>query len=93
MYVVYIIYSGSLKKFYIGQTNNFKIRLAKHNNGLVKSTKNGKPWQVVRLEYFNTRSEAIRRERQIKSYKSGNGFKKLINQPWVGTEVVKRGRL
>ena len=78
------------KKYY-----SFKILAPKLQfyNGLVKSTRNGKPWQVVRLEYYSTRSEAVIRDRQIKSYKGGNEFKKLIKQPWVGTEAVKRGRL
>ncbi len=49
-----------------------------HNLGKVKSTKFYKPWKVIYTETFNTKPEAYKREQQIKSYKSGEAFKKLI---------------
>ena len=36
------------------------------------------PWKIVYTETFKTKSEAYKRELQIKSYKGGNAFKKLI---------------
>ncbi|MEW6652758.1 MAG: hypothetical protein AB1394_04720 [Bacteroidota bacterium] len=44
----------------------------------VKSTKAYVPWKIVYLEHFESKSEAFKREMQIKRYKSGNAFKKLI---------------
>lgn len=78
MYVVYILKSKKTDKFYIGQTNNLEARLKRHNNGNNKSTKAGIPWSVVYHESCPTRSEAFRREQQIKSYKGGVAFKKLV---------------
>lgn len=52
----------------------------KHNLGQVRATKSGVPWNVIYLEQKATRSEAIRRELQIKSYKGGEAFKKLIQK-------------
>ena len=79
MFFVYILFSISLKKYYIGHTENIENRLKRHNNGLVKSTKNGKPWQLVIVENYKTKNEAYIREMQIKSYKGGEAFKKAVN--------------
>jgi len=80
MYKVYILYSKLLDKYYIGHTSDLIKRLYKHNRGLVKSTKNGCPWQTVYIEDFGNKKEAYRRELQIKSYKKGEAFKKLFNK-------------
>ena len=92
MYKVYILYSKLLKKYYIGHTNNLKERLYRHNRGLVRSTKSGKPWILVYSQSFETKSEAYKRELQIKSYKGGEAFKKLISKR-VDGGVVNRTRL
>ena len=79
MYFIYIIESLIVIRYYIGSTENLEIRLSAHNSGKVKSTRAYKPWELVYTERFDTKSEAIKRERQIKSYKGGNAFKKLLN--------------
>ena len=50
-----------------------------HNLGKVKSTKSYKPWKLVYVERIENRSAAFTREKEIKSYKSGDAFKNLIN--------------
>ena len=46
MYCVYIIHSEKLNRFYIGTTDNFKLRLRQHNDALYKNafTTKGIPW-------------------------------------------------
>lgn len=66
MYIVYILHSPYINRFYIGQTQNFENRLFRHNNGLVKSTKHGKPWELVHKFSVNSRSEALLLEKKIK---------------------------
>ena len=78
MYKVYILRSLKHKHYYIGHTENLKERLKRHNGGRVKSTKKGIPWEVVYTEDYITKSEAYRRELEIKRYKSGIKFKKLL---------------
>jgi len=79
MAYVYILKNKD-RKHYIGITE-FEIseRLKKHNNGGVESTKTGKPWKVIYTENFDSMSKAREREKQIKSWKGGNAFKKLIS--------------
>ena len=77
-YSVYILESRKTGKYYVGQTNDLQFRIDQHNSGKNKSTKHGVPWVLVHHEKFNTRSEAFAREQQIKRYKGGEAFKKLL---------------
>ena len=69
-YCLYIIYSGKFDKYYIGQTNNLPLRLKRHNGGRSKSTKHYRPWKLLFEKRFNSRSEAMRLERYLKSLKN-----------------------
>jgi len=78
MYYIYILKSFSSGRFYIGQTNNLEQRLKRHNENRVKSTRNRGPWKLVYQDKFETRSEAVIRERYLKSMKSKLFIEKLI---------------
>jgi putative endonuclease len=78
MYKVYIIKSEVTGKFYVGHTEDLINRLKRHNNGLVRSTKHGVPWQIIYTEDCIDKNSAYRREMQIKSYKGGEAFKRLL---------------
>ena len=90
MYNVYILKSTKTGKYYIGSTWNIGNRLINHNLGLSEWTKNKGPFVLIYKEAYPTRTEAVKREKQIKSYKGGNAFKKLLSQ---GGGVVKRNGL
>ncbi|MBU3942720.1 GIY-YIG nuclease family protein [Patescibacteria group bacterium] len=89
MYYIYVIKSQKDDKFYIGQTNNVERRLIRHNKGMVKSTKNRRPFCLVFQEEFGTRKEAINRETYLKSLKGGNEFKKILNK-YLYSGMVQR---
>jgi len=78
MYIVYILRSKKNDKHYVGHTADLNERLRRHNGGMVKSTKAFTPWAVILTEEFVTKSEAYKRELEIKSYKGGFKFKELI---------------
>lgn len=80
MYQVYILKSEAQARYYIGHSHDLIARLAAHNNGKVRSTKVYRPWSVVYSESCASKQEAYKREFQIKSYKGGEAFKKLINK-------------
>jgi putative endonuclease len=67
MWTVYIIKSTSKEMFYKGSTANFEKRLAEHNAGRVKSTKHARPWVRHYTEQFDTKTEALKRERYLKT--------------------------
>ena len=65
-YYVYVICSDEGFR-YIGQTGDLERRLGEHNSGMSHSTKHGTNWKVVHLEEFETRKEAMKRERYLKT--------------------------
>ena len=80
MYIVYILKSIKFDRYYIGHTANLDKRLKDHNRGKVRSTKAYIPWDIVYQETYSSKSDAYKREIQIKSYKSGDAFKNLLNK-------------
>ncbi|MFA5030851.1 MAG: GIY-YIG nuclease family protein [Patescibacteria group bacterium] len=78
MYTVYIIQNSKNKRYYIGYTKNLKERLGRHNSGKNISTKTSGNWLLVHKEEYQDKASAWKREKQIKNYKGGNAFKKLI---------------
>ena len=81
MYYIYILQNTVTKRYYIGSTEDLEARLARHNNGYVKSTKYGVPnWKRVYSESFQSRAEAVQRENQIKKKKSRKYIEWLISQ-------------
>lgn len=79
MFYTYILQSETTGKYYIGQTQDIEQRLLCQNNHPDKCTKHRGPWKLTYSEEYNTRAEAMRREKQIKSYKGGNAFKALVS--------------
>jgi len=80
MYDVYILYSKKDCKLYVGQTNNLRQRLKKHNSGFIASTKNRRPLILIHHEIFKTRAEAMKREKFLKSLWGGRIKKKIKSE-------------
>lgn len=78
MYFVYILYSEKLGKYYIGSTENISIRVKEHLWKHKGFTSKAKDWEVKFSESFQTKSDALNRERQIKKWKSRKMIEKLI---------------
>ncbi len=68
-WVVYIItteYKGKVL-LYTGMSNDVMKRLTTHNkNAGAKYTKGKGPWKLAYVEFVHTRSDALKREHQIK---------------------------
>jgi putative endonuclease len=67
MYTVYVLRSIKLGTFYTGQTENIENRLQEHNQGMSFYTKSKRPWELVYSEHFFSRSEAMKREKYLKT--------------------------
>ncbi len=78
MYFIYILYSKSFDRYYVGSTENVELRLYRHNSKMVASTKKYITWVVVHTEQFSSRSDAVKRENQIKKMKSRKYIESLI---------------
>ena len=76
-FYVYILV-GKNSRYYIGTSNNVARRFKGHNKGLSRSTAPHKPFQLVRVEGFNTIKEAYTREVFLKSKKSRKILEKIV---------------
>ena len=79
MCIVYILSSKEADRFYIGHTcDDIDERIRKHLSNHIGFTSRFKDWQLVYIENFNSKEEAIKREREIKNWKSKIRIKLLI---------------
>jgi putative endonuclease len=76
-FYLYILQSESTRRFY--KTQDVPERVAYHNANYSKSLKNRGPWRLVYTEQYKTRSEALLRERQLKSWKDRRMIEKLLS--------------
>jgi len=67
MFFTYILKSQVNNDIYVGSTENVENRLEKHNSGKVRSTKAYRPWKMISIEEFSSRSEAFKREHFLKT--------------------------
>ena len=78
-YTFYILFSKSRNRFYIGHTGDeMTERLRKHNSGHQGFTGKTGDWEIVYTESYTTKTDAYKREREVKSWKSSTMIKKLI---------------
>jgi putative endonuclease len=75
MFKVYILYSVIKDKYYVGQTEDLERRLAVHN---MRNNMGTSDWKLKYYESFETRSEAMKRESEIKSKKRRSYLEGLI---------------
>lgn len=68
MYFTYVSKSKKDDCFYTGYSKNLKIRFESHNKGLVDSTKNRRPFELIYYEACLIRQDATHREKYLKSY-------------------------
>jgi len=80
-FLVYVLYSASLDKFYIGFTADDIIeRLKKHNSNHKGFTSGYRDWTVYYTESYDLKSNAIKREKQLKAWKSKVRIAQLVKK-------------
>ncbi|MBZ5511264.1 MAG: GIY-YIG nuclease family protein [Acidobacteriia bacterium] len=77
-YFVYILWSASGQRFYIGIGENPDARLRQHNDGTSRGwTSRHRPWELVHREVYADYRLARQRELLLKKQKGGNGLFEL----------------
>ena len=79
MFTLYILYSPSIDKYYVGFTNDLTRRLREHNRKKGKFTDQGILWKIVHIEEYELKSEAMDREKFIKAQKSRKYILSLVS--------------
>ena len=74
-YYAYVLRSESHGTNYYGSCEDLDKRLNQHNTGKVRYTKGRMPWKLNYYEEFETRSEAMKREKFFKSIDGYNYLK------------------
>lgn len=70
MYYIYILFSEKLNKYYVGCSSNIQDRLYKHNNKHHRFSNSANDWVLKYSEEYQYKSEAMKREKEIKKLKS-----------------------
>ncbi len=78
---VYILKNLSAGKYYIGHTNDLERRLAEHNDvSRTGWTNKYIPWQVIYSFAFNSRTDAMKEEKRLKSFKNRTTLENYIEK-------------
>ena len=78
-FYTYILFSPTLDKYYIGSTGEIlEERLRKHNTDHKGFTGGKGDWKIVYYEVHIDKRTAIKREQEIKKWKSRKLIEKLI---------------
>ena len=75
---LYMLQSKKTGRFYIGTTDHLLRRFDEHRRGENRPTRAKGPWWMPYYEICETREAAVRRERQIKQWKSARAIRELI---------------
>lgn len=78
-FFVYVLWSDGFKRKYVGMSENLQKRLNEHNAGKTRSTKSFKPWKIIYFEEHNSRIEARKREKYLKSAAGRIFLKQKLN--------------
>ena len=81
-FFVYVLYSSTFDKIYVGFSANWEKRLESHNKLATKGwTVRFRPWTLIHLECYQTKPLAMKREKQLK------GFKGRL---WIRNVILKK---
>ena len=82
MFYTYVLRSKKKGKLYTGHTEDLKRRLLQHNteNNKKKFGCVNGPWELMLFDVFSTRSEAMKREKFLKSGKGREYIKERLRR-------------
>jgi len=80
-FYIYVLQSKKkTEQLYIGYTNDLRKRLKEHNQGLNKSTKPFRPWQLIYYEACLNQADAKRREKYFKTSQGRRLLKRRLKE-------------
>ncbi|NAY91792.1 GIY-YIG nuclease family protein [Muricauda sp. JGD-17] len=77
-FFVYIIFSESVNRYYVGHCGSLEDRIQRHRTRRSKYTKIAGDWELKWTKVFPSRGEAMAMEREIKKKKSRKYLEYLI---------------
>jgi putative endonuclease len=88
MYYTYVLYSSKFNKIYVGFSGDLHNRLLIHN-GLQNTgwTAKYQPWEILYSEEFETKPEAMKREKQLKSSRGRVFIWEMVKNKNIGNQT------
>jgi putative endonuclease len=83
-YYVYILVSEKDGKKYTGFTKNLRLRFKRHQQGLVQSTKDRRPFKLIYYEACLNEKDAVHREKYFKTYNGCRFISKRLKSYLTG---------
>jgi len=79
MFFVYALYSVKYDRIYVGFTSNLEQRIKTHNAPLNRRyTGKYQPWILIHTEQFDEKISAMKREKELKSFRGREFIRSLI---------------
>ena len=78
-FFIYILQSEKDGSYYIGYSEDLEKRIKDHNCERARYTRHKIPWKLVYQEKFDTKTEAIKRERFLKKQQNRDFYQRLIS--------------
>ncbi|MCF7812156.1 GIY-YIG nuclease family protein [Candidatus Gracilibacteria bacterium] len=82
MFWTYVLKSKQRDYIYVGLTNNLDRRISEHTTGKEKTTRAYAPFRLIHFESFQTRPEARKREKFLKSGCGKEWVKQKFKHEW-----------
>ena len=87
MFTVYVLYSEKYDQIYIGSTSDLPNRFLSHNELATKGhTIKYRPWVIAYTEEFETKSNALKRETQLKTSRGRAFVWNIIRQKFDSSD-------
>ena len=84
-FVVYVLYSLKFDTIYVGYTSDLIDRYHSHNSRATKGhTVKFRPWVVVHVEFFALKTDALNREKALKSSRGRDFIRSKIIPELIG---------
>ena len=89
---VYIIYSESTDRFYIGETVEVEERITRHNSGFYHSSysKQAKDWKLFWQLECKSRRQALQIENHIKKMRNRKYYHNLKYFPEIAQKLLSQ---
>jgi len=92
MHYLYIIYSNSIDKYYVGETTDPEFRLKLHNQHAFERSfsKIASDWELLLKIKCTSKEDAIYLERFVKRMKSRKFIQKILIQPEILNDILSK---
>lgn len=84
MYYTYVLRSEKDDKFYVGFTEDLKLRFEKHSKGQVEATRDRRPLKLIYYEACLSQDDATKREKYLKTYHGKMFIRKRLKSYLTG---------